>query len=288
MSTLKVDKVQAATDDTDLTLQGSGTGSVIFAAGTSLINANVTGNASVTRSLAVGYTDGRVPQANLEVKGNTHITGLTTFASTIKILGGSPGADKVLTSDADGDASWETAGGGGAWTVIQTVTASNDSSLTVTGISDTYDYYCIGFSDILMANNDDRIYLRMGDSSGIDSGATDYSYWADFARTGSSTGFGTGEASQGAAFIEVGGESFGAAADEGWGGIYWITCPSGSATFPQIMGMYNGFNQSVAQGQFGFTLGKRNTVIAIDRIQIYSSDGNIVSGRVTLWGIAHA
>tara|TARA_R110002020_G_scaffold230371_2_gene441234 strand:+ start:26 stop:961 length:936 start_codon:yes stop_codon:yes gene_type:complete len=38
-------------------------------------SANVTGNASVTRSLAVGYTDGRVPQANLDVKGNTHITG---------------------------------------------------------------------------------------------------------------------------------------------------------------------------------------------------------------------
>ena len=29
--------------------------------------ANVTGNASINRSLAVGYTDGRVPQANLDV-----------------------------------------------------------------------------------------------------------------------------------------------------------------------------------------------------------------------------
>ena len=37
--------------------------------------ANVTGNLSVTRSLAVGYNDGRVPQANLEVNGNTHLTG---------------------------------------------------------------------------------------------------------------------------------------------------------------------------------------------------------------------
>ena len=37
--------------------------------------ANVTGNVSVTRSLVVGYTDGAVPQANLEVKGNTYISG---------------------------------------------------------------------------------------------------------------------------------------------------------------------------------------------------------------------
>ena len=38
------------------------------------IGANVTGNVSVTRSLAVGYTDGRVPQANLDVKGNVYIS----------------------------------------------------------------------------------------------------------------------------------------------------------------------------------------------------------------------
>ena len=39
--------------------------------------ANVTGNASVTRSMAVGYTDGRVPQANVDVKGNVYIDGNT-------------------------------------------------------------------------------------------------------------------------------------------------------------------------------------------------------------------
>lgn len=37
--------------------------------------ANVTGNVSVTRSLSVGYTDGAVPQANLEVKGNAYVSG---------------------------------------------------------------------------------------------------------------------------------------------------------------------------------------------------------------------
>jgi len=45
--------------------------------------ANVAGNVSVTRSLAVGYTDGRVPQANLDVKGNTYISGDTTIGGNI-------------------------------------------------------------------------------------------------------------------------------------------------------------------------------------------------------------
>ena len=47
-------------------------GGIIMSGG---LGANVSGNVSVTRSLAVGYTDGRVPQANLEIKGNAYISG---------------------------------------------------------------------------------------------------------------------------------------------------------------------------------------------------------------------
>jgi len=79
-STLKVDTVQASTPNGSITLKGEGTGSVLLPTGI-VYSANVTGNVSVSRSLAVGYTDGRVPQANLEVKGNTHITGKLTSSS---------------------------------------------------------------------------------------------------------------------------------------------------------------------------------------------------------------
>ena len=40
-------------------------------------SANLAGNTSISRSLAVGYTDQRVPQANLDVKGNVYIDGTT-------------------------------------------------------------------------------------------------------------------------------------------------------------------------------------------------------------------
>ena len=40
-------------------------------------SANLAGNTSISRSLAVGYTDQRVPQANLDVKGNVYIDGNT-------------------------------------------------------------------------------------------------------------------------------------------------------------------------------------------------------------------
>jgi len=73
----------AATLSSTATITGKLTSSSVTPA---FYGANVTGNVSVTRSLAVGFTDGRVPQANLDVKGNTYISGVTT-ASTFEPTG---------------------------------------------------------------------------------------------------------------------------------------------------------------------------------------------------------
>jgi len=61
----------------------------------SFYGANVTGNVSVTRSLAVGYTDQRVPQANLDVKGNTYISGTVTLGTVLGITSGGTGATSL-------------------------------------------------------------------------------------------------------------------------------------------------------------------------------------------------
>ena len=63
---LKADTIQASSDDV-LTIPSS-----LNVTGYS---ANVSGNVSVARSLVVGYTDGRIPQANLEVTGNVVMSG---------------------------------------------------------------------------------------------------------------------------------------------------------------------------------------------------------------------
>ena len=68
MSTVKVDNLQARSDDV-LTIPSS-----LNVTGYS---ANVSGNVSVARSLAVGYTDGRTPQANLEVTGNVVMSSMS-------------------------------------------------------------------------------------------------------------------------------------------------------------------------------------------------------------------
>ena len=86
----------AATLSSTATITGKLTSSSVTPA---FYGANVTGNVSVTRSLAVGFTDGRVPQANLDVKGNTYISGATTIAGAITSSGVITGATLEATGD---------------------------------------------------------------------------------------------------------------------------------------------------------------------------------------------
>ena len=83
----------------------------------------VSGVLSATDSIGIGTTS---PTAQLEVNGQ------------VKITGGSPGADKVLTSDASGLGSWQTPAGGGLTLPYSgstsTSAGSNAFSVTYTGI----------------------------------------------------------------------------------------------------------------------------------------------------------
>jgi len=74
-------------------LETTGTGVSISGLG-----ANVSGNVSIARSLAVGYTDGRVPQANLDVRGNVYISGNTHMRDQ-QILNFGTGKDLQIYHD---------------------------------------------------------------------------------------------------------------------------------------------------------------------------------------------
>ena len=57
----------------------------------------------------------------------------TVTTPAIKITGGTHGVGKVLTSDADGDGTWETAAGGATfWTALANFTATPASTSTIT------------------------------------------------------------------------------------------------------------------------------------------------------------
>ena len=296
MSTLSVDVVQPSTGtNTNLQLKGKGTGKLQIPATGISYAANVTGNVSVTRSLAVGYTDGRVPQANLDVKGNTSISGLTTFGSTIKILGGSPGADKVLTSDADGDASWAAAAGGGAWTLITSsdLGSGTPSESTLTGIDTTYDTYVYVMSALTFSADNQGLFMRIG--AGGTPGTTDAKYAQHATMVTSTSHLYSGSDGKDNNHWSIGGDH-GSGAGESVNGTVWFYNTGGSqdeyiSAYGQINTWLNTTNPSTPTFDIkggGAIFGYGATSFAWDRIQIICQSGTFTDGRVTLWGIKHS
>ena len=202
-------------------------------------------------------------------------------AATAELTKG--GANTVLTSDGT-DISWATPAAGGSLVLINTAAASDSASLTITGLDSTYDTYLITGADLRPASDDPRSYIRLGDSSGIDSGASDYG-WHSSIFTASSTSY-NAEVDASAAQIQLS-AGVGNATGEGSGFALWLHCPGDSLTRPIISGTHTFYNSSTAI-KGGVTIAERTAVIAVDRVQFFFSSGNISTGRLTVWGLAHA
>jgi len=184
-----------------------------------------------------------------------------------------------------GDNAWAAAGGG-ALTLVNTTTISSASDVTITGLTNTYDAFLIVGSEITLATHSAQLQLRCGDSSGVDSGSSDYSYSVEYLQAGSTAH--TAYSSEGATFILV--LNYMSSQSQSWhgGGFHcWLYRNGGSggstmATFTGQGVSYYGAN--MIGGTF---IGARNTTIDIDRIQIRANSGNVATGRLTVWGLKH-
>ena len=174
----------------------------------------------------------------------------------------------------------------GAWVLIGTQEASNDASLTQTGLDSTYDTYVMVLSDIIPGTDTASLQVRLGDSSGIDSGASDYAWYYQRSTESQANNTLTSRASAGASSITTPLTNIGTASTEGAGGIFYLHTPSDSTAAPIVSGLATCVNSST-QLQGGYLTGYRQAVITCDRIQIIMSSGNIASGRMSVYGIAH-
>ena len=196
-------------------------------------------------------------------------------------------ASQSLTMNSGATApEWTTPSGGGAWNLIGTAEASSSASLTITGIDSTYDQYAIIGTDLYTSTTTSgaRGYMRLGDSGGIDSGASDYS-WGNFETYTVATGNYT-QIDEHASTIQVLGNGASWKSSGGMmGGFNFILSNlTGYATI-------SGHQQYVTNTDEGYicqVLGVRLSVITVDRVQFYPSTGTITSGRMTVWGIAHS
>ena len=276
MSTLKSDAITAATGtNTDLDLSGKGTGVPDIAAGfkvgsvAGVPTASIRDDAVTLAKLAAG-TDGEL--ITWDASGDPAAVAVGT-------------ATHVLTSNGAGAApTFQAAAGGGSWTLISSTTASDDASITVTGITSTYASHAIFISDLVPASNDIRLYMRVGDSSGIDSGASDYSWRRDDNDGYNKVYAAENDTSDSEIELQTGaGNNTGEASH----GRLYLMNPSGSSNYPFISGQMTSHSHTdMVWG--GSMMAMRNAAITMDRFQLFYSSGNITSGRITLWGIANA
>ena len=174
---------------------------------------------------------------------------------------------------------------GGAWNLIGTSVASGGAALGVTGIDATYDTYAIVGSDIVPEDDGVAFGMQLGDSGGYDSGASDYATHLQTIGEGG-TGY-SAQASTGAALIRFAG-GVGSAAGEGICFLAYLGRPSDGTTQPMVYGNCNSLNTSTINTG-GLFIGHRQAVITCDRAQIVTHDGsNIATGRLSVYGIAHA
>ena len=192
-------------------------------------------------------------------------------------------AAQVLTMNAGATAPEWAAAGGGAWNMVGTSEASTSASLTVTGLDSTYDNYAIGISDMTPDSDTNNAYLRLGDSSGIDSGGSDYAW--HLMRNKSDNSSYSGQVNNSTSSIQM--AAGGTVAGEGMGAMLYLNRPADGTLWPIIHGTCVGRGHATSQLESGVISGVRLSGISVDRVQIFWGAGNIVTGRLTVWGISH-
>ena len=226
--------------------------------------------------------DNAVTLAKMASGTDGSIISFDSSTNPVLIAAGNDG--QVLTSSGAGaQPAFEDAGGGGSWNVIGSTLFSDDEGVTITGIDATYDTYCIGVSNLIPKGpSDPQIFMRIGNSSGIIT-AANYEFRLENGETANTTytmtnGVNANRFNLTASALEDGNNNT-------MGCMIYMYGAAASATDTTFAGQ-SVFGASASSRGSTFH-GKYDAAVTVDRIQIFGFE-IIESGRVTIWGIAHA
>jgi len=213
--------------------------------------------------------------ANFTTEANDHLTFVAVAANDVRQIGAGlkDGGSPV-------------AAGGGAWNYITTSSITGSpSTVTLSGITSAYDTYVLTYANIRVSDDGAMLGLRYGDSGGVDSGSTDYGINRHITFGNNSNNvYGTQERN----FMDISKDT-GNAAGESCNGHAYLHSLTGGALWPSMS-----YVSSVMPGNAAYTpagyigSGNRNAVITVTTVSLAVTPGTIVSGRITLYGIAHS
>ena len=179
--------------------------------------------------------------------------------------------------------------GGGVWNLIETQTASSDSTLDFTsGIDSTYDEYVIKYINIHPSVNGTTLQFNGSDDTSshsydITKTTTYFQAYHDEGDSGTTLGYSTGnDLAQGTGFQIL--HQIGSDNDQAGCGKLWLFSPSDTTFVKHFM-----IDAQTADPDDysvrAFVAGYFNTTAAITAIQFKTASGNIDAGKIKLYGL---
>ena len=199
-------------------------------------------------------------------------------------------AAQLLTMNAGATApEWATPfpAAGGAWTQIGTMVGDDSGALTITGMDTTYDKYAVSISNLRAAYQGGGTHgkIRLGTSGGIIYSSNSYRrtmlYMMDSNGPHLASGYATEiAAAEGSVEQDIRG---------GWDAMFYIDAPRGAQRV-KLYGhtawtLEGGDPANVGMNMFSGILAASGQ--AVDRVQAFFTSGNVLSGRMTVYGISH-
>jgi hypothetical protein len=256
-------------------------------ANTVLVNA--TGSAAVPTAMTVAASKlvGRGSAGNItQITPNT---GLVVSTDNLNVDVGTT-ANKIVQLDASArlpavDGSQLLNVPAGAMVFLGQQVASNDATLDFTSlITSDYDTYIFDIIDLLPASDTElRVRTSTNNGSSFDSGASNYFFHNSSYPIG---GANTSSDSDGTALKLTEGSYVGNGAGEGISGRMMLIGPLGTTRRKLIT--FEGMANNSSVFNFVKSYGYRDAASDIDAVRFLMSSGNIVSGRINMYGVKNS